>query len=690
MPLLNRQQSIRQKVSLSELKFDVTTLPKDLLRVYYKLKEEFGEDYALVFVFSVRTGSELHRAWHMTLLTSKILQQIKDKYQMRMTWELGVIKLKFRVEDGGYELHRKVPYDYDSEFQDLYMKIAVALIEDHINIHQALIFQSETKHGVHTAKSGNFLRAFPGRLVLYPIEAATCAVIFFGGDFLDSIVAAICGLAAGLIEYALVTCGGEAKVLIDVLVGTSTGVIGALFFRFNGESTCLPAVFLGTLYWFFYGTAFVIGILEIVGGELETGVIRFMAVSVKTFVLTLGATFGMKLVLTDPNLTPLQAWSKDGVCGLPDLDNVPWRIPLYLFCSASALGQYRFPIAHYWRGLAIQLVGYEIQYQALKEFQSSMSNSNLDVAASNVLAAAGSVVAACLMSYIVDKLSFYYNARLLQREHEKFSVFGEIMFNFTAGYVRLLNCLKIGRKSDLSFLQMSERLSKESRELSDPTHSRTEIQLTGHEERLLTEAVISAEDLNIWALLMPTVYQLVPGSLIARLWFNAVFPVQSVAEEKPIEGSSFFYTVFNLDQGGNAVFADLMVTATTLALGLLLGMGFVNAFAYFFRQLVRLISCGDNPDISDTTRARLIRRQSRYGLLGSSEEDDPDDDKDGTDYSVASSTNGSRAHGRKEVTFAKLTAVEETKEEMNVCVPLKESRLDGTTEDIKYIQEANI
>ena len=30
-------------------------------------------------------------------------------------------------------------------------------------------------------------------------------------------------------------------------------------------------------------TAFVLGILEIISGELETGVVRFMAVSVKTF-----------------------------------------------------------------------------------------------------------------------------------------------------------------------------------------------------------------------------------------------------------------------------------------------------------------------------------------------------------------------------------------------------------------------
>ena len=54
----------------------------------------------------------------MTTFTSEILQQLKREFDLEMTWELGVFKLKFRMSDGGYELHRRVPYDYDSEFQD--------------------------------------------------------------------------------------------------------------------------------------------------------------------------------------------------------------------------------------------------------------------------------------------------------------------------------------------------------------------------------------------------------------------------------------------------------------------------------------------------------------------------------------------------------------------------------------------
>jgi hypothetical protein len=245
---------VRHVVKFSARRFDVNMLPIDMRRVYRELESKYGEEYGLIFVFMMNTAIELHRAWHMTLLTSKILQQIKDTYGIVMTWNLGVVRLIFRVEDGGHELQRKVPYDYDSEFQDLYMKIAVALIERRISVHEALIFQAETRRGLHTANTGLFLRDFPGRLVLYPIEAATCAVIFFGGDWTDGYVAAICGIVSGLIEYGLVSIGGEAKVLIDICVGVSTGIIGSLFYRLGGESHCLSAIFLGTLYWFFYGT----------------------------------------------------------------------------------------------------------------------------------------------------------------------------------------------------------------------------------------------------------------------------------------------------------------------------------------------------------------------------------------------------------------------------------------------------
>ena len=61
--------------------------------------------------------------------------------------------------------------------------------------------------------------------------------------------------------------GKAGKTLLDVFVGMSTGIIGGLFYRYTSTTPCLSSIFLGTLYWFFYGTAFVIGVLEIIAGQ---------------------------------------------------------------------------------------------------------------------------------------------------------------------------------------------------------------------------------------------------------------------------------------------------------------------------------------------------------------------------------------------------------------------------------------
>jgi hypothetical protein len=92
-------------------------------------------------------------------------------------------------------------------------------------------------------------------------------------------------------------------------------------------------------------------------------VTRFIAVSVKTFVLCLGASFGLMLSLDNTRDMWLQQAEQ---CGLVDLNAVWWRVPLYLLCSASVLGQYRFPVRHYWRGLIVQLAAYEVQYEIQK------------------------------------------------------------------------------------------------------------------------------------------------------------------------------------------------------------------------------------------------------------------------------------------------------------------------------------
>lgn len=363
---LRRTTSLPSFVEYAQIhKYDLRQLEADepdLYRVQQHLARRFDETYSLYIVFVIRNAVELHRAWHMTLLTSKLCQQIKDTFGLRMTWELGVLRLKFRIEDGDYELHRKVPYDYDSEYQDKYMRLAKALMAGSLDVHRALTYQTEIKEGLHTARSGIFLRTWPGRILLYPLVASTCTGIFFGGDWDDAIIAAVCGIATGVVEWTAGKLGRSGAVTMDALVGFVVGIITGFVYNradtFYSGGHCLPAVddnacaavtalddsvacdavgegvctyledklcmssiLMGTLYWFFYGTqcqarfsvslsrfdgypehmvdtlqrngcssscicwqyaeclevchgtgtAFVIGLLEIICGELETG-----------------------------------------------------------------------------------------------------------------------------------------------------------------------------------------------------------------------------------------------------------------------------------------------------------------------------------------------------------------------------------------------------------------------------------
>lgn len=596
----NELKSLRHDITLSNERFDVNTLPADMQRVYKKLAEEHSEEYGLVWIFSLRTAIELHRGWHMPLLTGKILQQIKDKFNMRMTWNLGVVKLIFRVEDGAFELQRKVPFDYDSEFQDLYTKTAIALIDGHIDIHKALTYQTEIGKGLHTAKSGLLIqRNYPGRLLVYPWEAATCALIFFSGDWRDAGVAAICGFTAGLLEWGIGAVGGDFKILNDIIVGSSTGIIASLFYQYGAPVYCLKSIFMGTLYWFFYGTAFVIGILEIIAGELETGVTRLVGVTIKTFVLSLGAAFGMSLIFRDP--APYDAWmeQKDN-CDQPNIVRTETgpRILCYLLCSAAALAQYRFPIANYWRGLVVQLAGYEVQYQIQKSLTTRHYGDYLDNAISNFGGAISAVVVSDIIAYFVDNILYHYNARILQRTSKQ-TKFARFCFNIVALLIRFSNWIGLGKEDDLKMLNMDEKLRKERSELHDSSHWRQVIRLTSKEENLLTDALINAEHISQWSILMPAVYQLVPGSIIANLWFNSIYPPPP-------------------EDGQNDVFSILMVVSTSLALGLLTGARITGLFAFLYNRLLSSKSL-----LSDGEAEMKKKRRNRKSVRAFSADDDP-------------------------------------------------------------------
>eukprot|EP00531_Pseudo-nitzschia_arenysensis_P000215 CAMPEP_0116124638 /NCGR_PEP_ID=MMETSP0329-20121206/5383_1 /TAXON_ID=697910 /ORGANISM="Pseudo-nitzschia arenysensis, Strain B593" /LENGTH=687 /DNA_ID=CAMNT_0003618623 /DNA_START=61 /DNA_END=2124 /DNA_ORIENTATION=+ len=647
-------------------KFNVDLLPKDLRRVYGRLEKMFDEDYALTVVFTIRTAVELHRAWHISLLTSNVLQQIKDKFKLRMTWTLGVIDLTFRMEDGLYELHRRVPYDYDSEYQNMYYKTAVALVEGDISVHDALIFQKELKEGKHSSPGGLIYRDNPGRLILYPFQAATCCMIFFSGDLLDAGVSAVCGLVAGLIEWALsskklVRSVKESKIMIDCIIGLSTGVITGLFYNLflnsAQETVCLRSVFLGTLYWFFYGTAFVIGLLEIIASDLQTGVTRFLAVAVKTFVLSLASAAGLTIVLKGEvyDIWTEQLQPDSTVCDQLGLGgNYPWdpwwRILLYILCSISVLGQYRFILLNIWAGLIVQVAAYVAQEYIKVHLAESHEYDGMNRVYGDVGGAMASVVTAFIISYAVDYVRLQSRAGV-SSEASKHS---KSIYWMYKGLTGMADCIGIGRGLTRRTAEAREALNKQAKESDKPE---SEIVLSPEHESTLIEDAVEAQEYNLWSLLMPAVYQLVPGSQLALYWYNIIFPPQPY--EDPV--SAFFNETEDLTEifegatrpprpdvvADSAAYA-LWITSISLALGLLMGLAIVRLVFSFGGTILSVCRKKRIFSLEDSSQGSFKRR--RLGRVGITHDDEYNDPDDGIDLSVITQANGEGLRNRKHQT----------------------------------------
>lgn len=617
-------------------------LPPDLRRVFDRLKEMFSEEYALTVVFSIRTAVELHRAWHVSLLTSSLLQQIKNKFKLRMSWNLGVTDLFFRFEDGLYELHRRVPYDYDSEYQDMYFKTAVALVEGRIGIHDALLFQKELKEEIHTCPSGKFLRNNPGRLLLYPFQAATCCVIFFQGDWYDAGVSALCGITAGSIEWALSSKKlfanvSESKLLIDFTVGLVTGLIGGIFYEYVTDGdVCLQSVFLGTLYWFFYGTAFVVGLLEIIAGELQTGVTRFLAVSVKTFVLTIGSAVGMTLIFRD---NVFQTWTEQkqsGVCDSLDLGNLPpwdpwWRIPFYLLCSVSVLGQYRFIVMNYVFGLLVQLAAYVGQEGAKYKLKADHTLDGMDTVFGDIAGAACAVAAATVIAFLVDHARFYSSGIVTNVNNEEETWFSKFASEIFECSVRINNWCGLGRNLANRSAAVWEKLEEESKKQDKP---KSQIKLEEEDEATLVEEAVEAQEFNVWSLLMPAVYQLVPGSKLALYWYNVIFPPQPIVVQNDVtplllfnETDDLLESDLDIEVRASSAENALWLTSISLALGLILGLAIVRVVVGVIVAILSLLKkrLSTSEDENSSTGSARRRYMGRQEMCLEDSGMDPDD-----------------------------------------------------------------
>ena len=98
---------------------------------------------------------------------------------------------------------------------------------------------------------------------------------------------------------------------------------------------------------------------------------------------------------------------------------------------------------------------------------------------------------------------------------------------------------------------------------------------------------------------MPAVYQLVPGSIIAKFWFSAIFYENTYLKEGESNPNS-----------QESVFANLMVTSASIALGLILGFAlFQSAIFIVGRSFFRRDAVKDDHDNFKLGRSYISHKQ---------------------------------------------------------------------------------
>lgn len=179
-------------------------------------------------------------------------------------------------------------------------------------------------------------------------------------------------------------------------------------------------------------------------------------------------------------------------------------------------------------------------FDAMQETE-KFTGDHLDNASSNIFGALAGVLAACFLSWFVDGCQSFLLARLLQEDGPSESNLVGFIYRCMGCIVKSATLLGICRKSELEKLDLEHRLKDQRKELEDPSHPRDQIELSSHDEGLLLEAIIGVEPNNVWSVLMPAVYQLVPGSVIARFWFIAIFPFDSRTTDQETSGQKSIF-----------------------------------------------------------------------------------------------------------------------------------------------------
>lgn len=338
-------------------------IPKILKPMVKRLEElpDLTRDQLISIIFVVRLGDELHRSFYGTFLTLSLIKELTKVLGIPdLTVEVEVFATRWDFRSGTVSTTHSIAFDYDMADVHELSKIGWAVLEKKLSAQDGLRAIRDKTGRTPERGLESCYRDFPGRAFVIPLMACTCATVYFNGTWLDLGFAAACGAASGIVAW-LANRHEQMSGVMDYLAAIVTAMISTAAVTSYPDSACFSAQVLGTLYWFLYGTAFVLSLYEITNNQLMTGVTRFVQATLRSYGLAFGSVIGVWIAAYGG---PGRFDAINTSCALQEsrITNDLWYLLLFPLSAVACLMQFRVKLVHFPICLIVQCVAYGFQY----------------------------------------------------------------------------------------------------------------------------------------------------------------------------------------------------------------------------------------------------------------------------------------------------------------------------------------
>mmetsp|Transcript_37687 Transcript_37687/g.82574 ORF Transcript_37687/g.82574 Transcript_37687/m.82574 type:complete len:532 (+) Transcript_37687:96-1691(+) len=338
-------------------------IPEILKPMVRRLEDtpDVSREQLISIVFVVRLGDELHRAFYGTFLTQSLVRQLTDALDITdLKLEVDVFACRWDYGSGTISTTHTIAFDYD--MADVYelTRIGWAVLDQTLTAQDGLRAIRDKVGGTPGNRLESCYRDYPGRALVIPLMACTCATVYFNGTWLDLGFAAACGAASGIVAW-IATMHEQLSGVMDYLAAIFTAMIATAAVTNYPDSACFSAQVLGTLYWFLYGTAFVLSLYEITNNQLMTGVCRFVQATLRSYGLAFGSLIGVWFAAYSG---PERFDAINEPCSVKDgqIINNLWFLLLFPLSAIACLMQFRVKLSQFPIGFLVQTIAYGFQY----------------------------------------------------------------------------------------------------------------------------------------------------------------------------------------------------------------------------------------------------------------------------------------------------------------------------------------